>query len=303
MNKQIIIFGYGYVSQFLIQQLQDSHWIIYCTSRNVPLGKPVSDGHVTIIHFLDPNLSSIIASSHILLNTIPPNNEGRDPVLNTYKKIIAKTMFEWIGYLSSTSVYGNHHGAWVDEDTKCLPRHQRSKIRLFIEQEWLELYAKYERPVHIFRLSGIYGPKRNCLEHINNGKDFTIVKKEHSFSRIHVADICMAIIASIQSPAAGEIYNVSDDEPAPINIVQQFGAALLNKSALKEIACESADLSDQAKSFFNDSKKISNRKIKEQLKISWRYPNYQMGLLKGCLPYLHISAQENTFFVDPTFFP
>mgnify|MGYP000474680821 CR=1 FL=1 len=114
---------------------------------------------------------------------------------------------------------------------------------------------------------------------IKNGKDFTIVKKGQYFSRIHVTDICMATIISIKLPTSGEIYNVSDDESAPINIVQQFGANILNKNNLKEIHFECANLSDQAKYFYNDNKKVSNHKIKKQLNIRWKYPNYRIGLI------------------------
>ena len=287
MKKIVIIFGYGYVSKFLIQKLNSLGWIIYCTSRKVEIEKPVKDGNVTIINFLDPALPLLIKSSNVILSTVPPNNETIDPVLYEYADVISKDIFEWIGYLSSTSVYGDHHGAWVDEKTKCSPSNVQSRIRLLAEQQWLNLYSTNKFPVHILRLSGIYGPHRNCLEQIKNGKDFTIVKKDQFFSRIHVEDICMATIASITSPTAGEIYNVSDDEPAPMNIVQQFGSSILNAKLLREIPFEVSNLSDKTKFFFNDNKKISNQKIKEKLNIKWIYPNYLVGLRKGCLPDFH----------------
>lgn len=287
MKKQIIIFGYGYVSKFLIQQLKNLNWTIYCTSRKINLDRPVKDGNVTVINFLDPKLPSIIKSSNICLSTVPPSAEIIDPVLKIYSDIISKSSFEWIGYLSSTSVYGDHNGAWVNENTKCIPSNEKSRIRLLAEKQWLNLYSKYKSPVHIFRLSGIYGPNRNCLEQIKNGKNFTIIKKGQYFSRIHVTDICIATITSIKHPTSGEIYNISDDEPAPVNIVQQFGASILNKNTLKEIPFENSDLSAQAKDFFNDNKKISSQKIKEHLNIRWQYPNYNSGLLNGCLPYLN----------------
>lgn len=286
MNKQVIIFGYGYVAKCLVQQLQGLKFTTYCTSRTVDLGKPVKDGNATKINFLDPSLPSIIQASHICLSTVPPSSGVVDPVLQTYSHIISKGSFEWAGYLSSTSVYGNHGGAWVDEDTECMPCNKKSRTRFLAEQQWLDLYSAHELPVHIFRLSGIYGPNKNCLEKIRNGTDFTIIKKEQFFSRIHVADICLAVLASINSPTPGEVYNVSDDEPAPIHIVQQFGASILNKNPLQEIPFERSNLSSQAKNFFNDNKKISNQKIKNNLNIQWQYPNYKSGLLKGCFPYL-----------------
>lgn len=287
MSKTIIIFGYGYVSKFLIRKLNALGWAIYCTSREVDIGKPVKNENVTIINFLDPVLPSLIKSSDVILSTVPPNNQMIDPVLHAYADVISKDIFEWIGYLSSTSVYGDHNGAWVNEETECAPSNEQSRIRLLAEQQWLNFYSINKLPVHILRLSGIYGPHRNCIEQIKNGKDFTIVKKDQFFSRIHVEDICMATIASIKSPTAGEIYNISDDEPAPINIVQQFGARILNTHSLKEIPFEISNLSDQAKLFFNDNKKVSNQKIIEKLNIKWIYPNYLVGLTKGCLPDLN----------------
>lgn len=289
MKKTVIIFGHGYVSKFLIQKLNALGWIIYCTSRKVEIGKPVKNENVTIINFLDPALPSLIKSSNVILSTVPPNNKIIDPVLDGYADIISKDTFEWIGYLSSTSVYGDHNGAWVNEETKCIPSNEQSRVRLLAEQRWLKLYSKNKLPVHILRLSGIYGPHRNCLEQIKNGKYFTIIKKDQFFSRIHVEDICMATIASIKSPTAGKIYNVSDDEPAPINIVQQFAASILNANLLREIPFEVSNLSDQAKYFFNDNKKVSSQKIKEKLNIKWTYPNYIVGLTKGCLSDLHDS--------------
>ena len=233
MSKIIIIFGNGYVSKFLTQKLAKLGWIIYCLSRRVDVEKIIGCENVKLINFFNSGLPSIIKSSKIILSTLPPENKIIDPVLQIYSDLIAKENFQWIGYLSSTNVYGDQHGTWVDEETKCVPNNEKARIRLLAEEQWLNLYLKYKLPIHILRLSGIYGPSRNCLEEIKNGKDFTILKKNQLFSRIHVTDICNAIIASINSPTAGEIYNVSDDEPAPFNVVQQFGAAILNKNHLK----------------------------------------------------------------------
>jgi nucleoside-diphosphate-sugar epimerase len=288
MNKKVIIFGNGYVSKSLIHKLKDFGWTIFCTSRKVDLRKPIKDENVTIINFLDSSLSSIIETSNILLSTAPPNTEMIDPVLEKYADVISETQFDWIGYLSSTSVYGNHDGAWVDEETECRPSNDKSKIRLLAEKQWLDLYFKHNQPVHIFRLSGIYGPGRNCLEDIIAGKDHTIVKEDQYFSRTHVDDICQAMIASINCPTAGEIYNISDDEPSHAHTVQQFGANILGKEKLKEIPIEKAVLSETAKGFFQDSKKVKSEKIIQKLNIRWKYPNYRQGLLEGCLPYIKI---------------
>lgn len=286
MKKTILIFGNGYVSRFLSRELIKLGWFVYCTSRKVDSEKRNKCENIKIINFFDPNLPEIVKSANAILSTVPTDDEITDLVLERYFRIISEQEFEWAGYLSSTSVYGNHDGRWINEQTKCVPSNFKSKIRLLAEQKWLELYLKYKIPVHIFRLSGIYGPGRNCLEDINKGKDFTIIKKDHYFSRIHILDICQAIIASVNSPTPGEIYNVSDDEPAPINVVQQFGSNIINKNSLKELWFENAILAKQSEMFFNDNKKVRNDKIVKNLNIKWKYPNYRIGLLQGCLPYL-----------------
>jgi hypothetical protein len=286
MKKTIFIFGNGYVSKFLSEELVKLGWFVYLTSRNVTHEVQTERPNVKIINFFDPNLPKIVKSANAILSTVPTGDKIIDPVLNNYFKIISRKEFEWVGYLSSTGVYGNHDGRWVNEETQCEPSNSKSKVRLLAEKKWLELYLKYKIPVHIFRLSGIYGPGRSCLEEIEKGKDFTIIKKDQYFSRIHVLDICRAIIASITAPTPGAIYNVSDEEPTAINVVQQFGAKILNNGPLKELSIEDANLSKEFAMFFNDNKKVSSNKIVQNLTIQWRYPNYRIGLLQGCLPYL-----------------
>ncbi len=285
MRKTILIFGNGYVSKFLSKELSNLGWLVYCTSRKIESENITEHQNVKIVNFFDPNLPKLLRLANVLLSTVPTDDEVIDPILDKYLEIISQEKFEWVGYLSSTGVYGNHNGAWVTEDTTCLPSNFKSQTRLLAEQQWLNLYLQYKIPVHILRLSGIYGPGRNCLEEINQGKNFTIMKKGQYFSRIHVFDICQAIIASLNSPTPGEIYNVSDDEPAAIHVVQQFGAQILNKHPLKELLPENAHLSKQSEMFFNDNKKISSHKIVEKLNIKWKYPNYRIGLREGCLPY------------------
>lgn len=287
MNK-VTIFGHGYVSRFLIKTFSRLGWTVVCTSRKIDIGMPIENGNLTLINFFDPTLSSILQSSHIILSTVPPE-KNIDPVLQEYRNIIAqkKSLVRWVGYLSSTNVYGNYGGSWIDETTPCNPSNEKARCRLEIERQWLNLYELVNVSVHIFRLSGIYGPGRNCLEDIIMGKDFTIVKKNHYFSRIHIDDICQLILSSINYPTPGEIYNISDNEPAPLHIVQQFGAAILEKDKLKEIMEENAKISEDLKRFFMDNKKVNGKKIIKKLGVNLIYPNYRSGLSKGCLPYLH----------------
>lgn len=286
MNK-VIIFGHGYVSRFLIKTFSRLGWNIVCTSRKIDIGMPIKNGNLTLINFFDPALSSILQASNVILSTVPLE-QNVDPVLREYLNIITqqKSLIRWIGYISSTSVYGNHGGSWVDETTPCNPSNEKARYRLEIEKQWLNLYNLFKLPIHVFRLSGIYGPGRNCLENILMGKDFTIVKKNHYFSRIHINDICELILSSIRYPTPGEIYNISDNEPAPLHIVQQFGAKILAKDKLKEIMEEKSKISEDLKNFFMDNKKVNGQKIIKKLGVNLIYPDYRSGLLHGCLPYL-----------------
>lgn len=287
MNKTIIIFGHGYVAKFLINTCSSLGFNIVCTSRKIAIGMPIKTGNLTLINFFDPTLAFMLQSADVILSTVPVE-QNIDPVLSKYRDIIAqkKALPHWIGYLSSTSVYGNHGGSWVTETTPCKPSNEKAQSRLAIEKQWLNIYPSNHAPVHVLRLSGIYGPGRNCLEEILAGKNFTIVKENHYFSRIHIADICRLIISSINSPTPGEIYNISDNEPAPLHLVQQFGAEILAKDKLTEIKAETAQISEHLKHFFMDNKKVNGQKIIKKLGANLIYPNYRSGLLHGCLPFL-----------------
>lgn len=269
MRKTILIFGYGYVSRFLINKLSAQAYKIYCTSRKI--ASQEEHASFTLINFSHPKLPKLINSAEILLSTIPPT-AGNDPVLEKYYDFIARSDFTWIGYLSATSVYGDHDGMWVDETSLCLVSNSK---RLQAEKKWQTL----KFPVDIFRLSGIYGPRRNCLDKIINGKNYTVVKENQYFSRIHIADICQIIITAFQRPMSGEIFNISDDEPAYLNVVQQYGAKLLSKPKLQEIPFSEANLSVNAKNFFNNNKRISNKKMKQNYEINLLFPTFREGLI------------------------
>ena len=287
MKKTILIFGDGYVSTHLTQALCDQGWVVYKTGKQAPDHPQRLSDQVIMINFYSPALPALIKASDAILSTVPPQTAsgttGIDPVLEKYCGILAQETFTWIGYLSATSVYGDHQGKWVTEKSFCNPSNEKSNNRLLAENQWTQLFTGHAQPVHIFRLSGIYGPGRNCLESIAGGKDFTIIKKNHCFSRIHVDDICLSLLASLAVPTPGEIYNVSDDDPAPLHHVHQYAAHLLDKSALTEIPLAEANLSSQALNFFHDHKKVSNKKITATLHLKWHYPHYRVGLEKGCL--------------------
>lgn len=287
VSKNIVIFGLGYVAEAVSKDLVNLGHNVYITSRNASFCKlDALKGYFTI-GFDSPELPNIIESAHVVLSTVPPY-KGVDPVLESYAtRYIHSGDFEWVGYLSSTSVYGDHQGKWVDETSHCMPNYTNAEVILLAEKKWLDAYLKYGVPVHIMRLSGIYGPGRNCLEQIKKGKDFTIVKKGHYFSRIHVSDICQSIIASIKFPTPGEIYNIADSEPASIDVVHQYAASILKLPELRTINFEDAVISEGMRNFFLSNKRVSNCKISEILNIDWMYPNYRIGLLEGCLHALN----------------
>lgn len=282
MKKQITIFGYGYVAKFIIDKLINLGWTVYCTSRQLRQQDHTQNNSLYIVHFLDPELPSIIHSSTAVLSSVPSQLYSLDPVLHKYFDIISQAKLNWCGYLSSTGVYGDHGGNWVTEKTECKPTHVKAFQRLLVEEKWLDLFFEHNIPVHIFRLAGIYGPGRNCLERLMGGKDYTIFKQDHFFSRVHVEDICNAIIESINHPTKCEIYNLCDDEPAPLHVVEKYGARLLGREPLAKVSLKDVNLSEQAMNFFLDNKRVSNKKIKECLKFKFLYPNYKVGLKTLC---------------------
>jgi nucleoside-diphosphate-sugar epimerase len=216
--------------------------------------------------------------THILVS-VPPDVLG-DPVLRCCSEALIARAPElaWVGYLSTTGVYGDHGGGWVDEDTPRAPLSARARARAAAEDGWLALHCDHGLPVQVFRLAGIYGPGRNQIEAVLNGTARRIVKRNQVFSRIHVADIVGVLEASMAKPDPGRIYNVADDEPAAPEDVVAFAAELVGRPAPPETAFENATLSPMARSFYGESKRVSNRRIKQELGYRLRFPTYREGL-------------------------
>ena len=192
-------------------------------------------------------------------------------------KDLAPTL-EWLGYLSSTAVYGDHQGQWVDEDSVCDPKGASGLLRLEAEQAWLSVARSHQLPLHIFRLAGIYGPGRNPLQRMLLGKRYSVYKEGHVFSRIHIDDIVSVLLASMQSVQPLSIYNVADDEPEASHVVDAFAAALLNQAPLPLMPFETASLSIMEHEFYSNHKRVSNAKIKQALGCILAYPSYREGL-------------------------
>ncbi|MBT7666746.1 MAG: SDR family oxidoreductase [Rhodospirillaceae bacterium] len=271
--KKLFCFGLGYSAQVLAQDLLANGWSITGTSR---------DGERDTLPFartqpLDNPARQMAGASHVLVS-IPPDATG-DPVLDCHGDDIAKLeQLSWLGYLSPTGVYGDHGGGWVDETTTTAPINRRSEWRVLSEQAWLAWGRQHDVAVQIFRLAGIYGPGRNALVNLRQGKARRIVKPGHVFSRIHVEDLARVLQASMAQPNPGAIYNVCDDEPAPPQDVITYGAELLGLSPPDEVPFEQADLSPMAVSFYSDNKRVSNERITQELGIVLQYPTYRAGL-------------------------
>jgi nucleoside-diphosphate-sugar epimerase len=175
-------------------------------------------------------------------------------------------------------VYGDHGGAWIDETAPPNPTSARSRRRLAAEEAWLALGRRTGKPVQVFRLAGIYGPRRNPLAQLAAGTATRIVKPGQIFNRIHVDDIAAALAASLDRPRAGAVYNVADDEPAPPQDVVAYAASLAGVVPPAEIPFDEASLSPMARSFYAETKRVSNRLLKQELGLTLRYPTYREGL-------------------------
>lgn len=275
--KRLFCFGLGFSAQALAARLKSQGFAIAGTCRSEAKAEELRSEGIEAHLFagnkpLDP--SALTGTTHLLLS-VPPDESG-DPVFFRHGNDIAKiaSTICWAGYLSTTGVYGDRAGEWVDETSPLQPTTGRGERRLLAERQWASLGL----PLHIFRLAGIYGPGRNQLCSVADGSARRIVKAGQVFSRIHVDDIAAVLAASMARPCPGAAYNVCDDEPAPPQDVVAFAAGLLHLPPPPEIAFEDADLSPMARSFYEDSKRVSNRSIREELGVSLRYPTYREGL-------------------------
>ncbi|MBC7155592.1 MAG: SDR family oxidoreductase, partial [Rhodobacteraceae bacterium] len=220
------------------------------------------------------DLGPVMAGVTHVLTSIAPTDAG-DPVLLNAAEILAKAPdLHWVGYLSTTGVYGDQGGGWVDETTPPAPGTARGKARLDAEKAW----ENTGLPVHVFRLAGIYGPGRGPFEKVLNGTARRIIKPGQVFSRIHVDDIAQVLEASINRPDPGRVYNLCDDDPAPPQDVLAHAAALLGMPPPPEVAFDDADLSRMARSFYAESKRVRNDRIKQELGVELIHPDYRSGL-------------------------
>jgi len=283
--KHLVCFGFGFSARALAPRLQAKGWRVTGTSRSAEgAEKIVAMGfEAAVFDGSSPSADvrrALQTATHIVIS-VPPGESG-DPVLIHHKPDIAGAPeLQWIGYLSTIGVYGDHDGAWVDETTQPVPVSPRLGRRLEAEGAWLHIggaRAEGLPRVQVFRLSGIYGPGRSAINQILKGKARSIVKPGQLFNRIHVEDVAGAVEAAIERGGNHLVYNVTDDEPAPPQDVTAYAAQLLGRPAPPEVAYEDAELSEMAKSFYGEVKRVRNERLKTDLQFEFRYPTYREGL-------------------------
>lgn len=277
----LFCFGLGYSAMALSRRLDAAGWTIRGTCRKparkaalgaLGISAAIFDGETPMAP-----AELLQGATHILLS-IPPGAEGDPAFRHHAEDIAAAGSVEWVGYFSTTGVYGNRDGGWVDETSDLRPGSDRSQRRADAEKSWQDWGTRHGISVQIFRLPGIYGPGRSAVDQVKAGTARRISKPGHVFSRIHVEDIATVVAASISRPQPGRIYNVCDDEPAAPGDVVAYVCELLGREPPPEIPYDDADMSPMAKSFWSDNRRVRNDRIKEELGVRLDFPTYRIGI-------------------------
>jgi nucleoside-diphosphate-sugar epimerase len=281
-NINIFCFGFGQVAKNFIKKLIIEKYNINLsvTSRSETSKKFFKGINYNSYLFnsekFDQNLVVKLKEADHILVSIPPEKQ-EDLVVKNFSKFLESSKVKWITYLSATSVYGDHKGKWVNENSKTNPISNKGVARLKAENSWIFLEKKNKLPVQIFRLSGIYSNEKNILVRLKLGTAKLINKKNHYFSRIHVQDIANLLFKSLSKFKSGEIYNLADDKPSSSEDIMLYGAKILNIKNLKKIEVNEIE-SEMLKNFYKDSKKVSNQKIKNYFSYDFKFPTYVEGL-------------------------
>ena len=271
----LLSFGHGYSARALSRLLVSKGWRVIGTTRSADKASIMATEGVEPLIWPGAALGPALnAATHLLISAAP--DELGDPVLRLVRDDIAMlaAQLSWVGYLSTTGVYGDHAGDWVDEQSPLSPATLRGQARVRAEADWGSLGL----PLHIFRLAGIYGPGRGPFEKVRQGTARRIIKLGQVFSRIHVDDIAQVLAASIAQPNPGAAYNLCDDDPAPPEDVIAYAAELLGLPIPPAEDFATAEMTAMARSFYAESKKVSNRRIKQELGVQLNYPDYRSGL-------------------------
>ena len=276
MTHTLLSFGHGYSARALSRILLAQDWRVIGTTRNEDKAVGLMNDGIEPRIWPGADMEPALNGATHLLISAAPDGAG-DPVLAAlHDEIAARAgQFEWVGYLSTTGVYGDHGGDWVDETTPLTPSTKRGIARVQAESAWA---AIPDLPLHIFRLAGIYGPGRGPFAKVRAGTARRIIKADQVFSRTHVADIARVLAASIRNPNPGAVYNVCDNDPAAPQDVIGYAADLLGLPLPPAEDFEKAKMSPMAHSFYAESKKVRNDRIKNELGVELLYPDYRSGL-------------------------
>lgn len=281
-NFKLFCFGFGQVAQYFVKNLIKNKFnfdLITTNTKETLLGE-FNGLKYKSFYFsgnnFDKDLLKELNSSNKVLISISPKNKI-DIVLKTFDKNFRSNKFDWVIYLSATSVYGDKKGHWVDESTNLKPTSERGKARLNAENSWLRYNKNFNLPVQIFRLSGIYSLENNIIKRLKMGTLKVVKKTNHYFSRIHVEDIAQILTLSLKKNKPGEIFNISDNHPCSNEEIAKYAANLINVSVPKKIEVNEIN-SKMLKEFYNDSKKIDNKKMKDFFNYNLKYPTYKEGL-------------------------
>ncbi|MFN3231383.1 MAG: SDR family oxidoreductase [Alphaproteobacteria bacterium] len=279
---RLFVFGLGYTAQVISLRLLSEGWQIAGTCRSQEKKAALEAAGIRAFLFdadrpLENTASALDGATHVL-HSVPPGEAGDAVLMHHGQDIAALEGLQWFGYLSTTGVYGDHQGGWVDESTPRTPAGPRGQRRADAELGWMAHYEQSGLPVHLFRLPGIYGPGRSALDSVRAGRTRRLFKDGQVFSRIHVEDLASGVIASMKRPNPGSAYNLCDDEPAPPQDVTAFACDLLGLPVEPLTPIEEADLSPMARSFYGESKRVRNDKMKTELGVTLAYPTYRDGL-------------------------
>jgi len=286
-GKKLFCFGYGYTCDYLAHELQSQGgWTIGGTTRDLEKraflrSKGINAHLFDYEHPLGDPYFILDGVTHLLIST-PPDDRG-DPTFAMHAADIVRIpTLEWVGYLSTTGVYGDRAGGTVDEQSEIRPNSKRGSRRVRAEEEWYSLLMNYGIPLHVFRLAGIYGPGRSALDSVRAGVARRINKPGQVFNRIHVEDIVQVLLASMAHPNPGAAYNLADDDPVPSWEVITYACELLGVTPPPIIPYNEADMAPIVRSFYNDNKRVANRRIKEELGVALKYPDFRKGI-DACL--------------------
>jgi len=276
MDKRLLCFGFGFSARALAARLVPEGWHIVGTTRDADKMPAIAASGVEPVLWPGTAVHDLVAEFPNILLSAGPTAQG-DPVLAELRDTFAQAAphLRWLGYLSTTGVYGDHQGGWVDEQSALTPATKRGQARVTAEAAWQAIPGL---PLHIFRLAGIYGPGRGPFAKVRSGTARRIIKQGQVFSRIHVDDIASGLDLSLATPQPGAVYNMCDDDPAPPQDVIGHAAQLLGLPVPPAIPFEEADLTPMARSFYAESKRVRNDHLKQSLGWAPLYPDYRSGL-------------------------